>query len=60
MVTEYADNRSHVGAYDVVFLNKDGKKLVRHCASPYIASEFVRKVRRSKKGLSLVSYPILK
>ena len=59
MYTEYADSEDRsYGEYDVVFLNKDGKKLVRHFASPYIASKFVRKIRRNRK-CQLISYPSL-
>lgn len=43
---------------DVVFIEKkSGRKLVRKFTSPYLAKQFVNKVKHSTK-LILVSYPI--
>lgn len=59
-VTSYAtDNgRENAGFYRVVFLvNKTNEKLQRNFDSPYLAREFVRKLKHSKR-CTLVSAPI--
>ena len=54
---EYIEDVTFLGDNDVVFIEKkSGRKLVRRFSSPYLAKEFVRKLRHSKKCL-LVSYP---
>ena len=55
--TQYIEDVVFLGDNDVVFIEKKtGRKLVRRFSSPYLAKEFVRKLRHSKKCL-LVSYP---
>lgn len=53
----YFEDAGALGCFDVVFIAKNsGRKLVRSFDSPFLAKEFIRKLRRSKK-CTLVSYP---
>lgn len=55
--TTYASNACVEGHYKVTFIvNETGAKLVRGFESPYLARNFVNKLKRSKK-CTLVSYP---
>lgn len=53
----YFDDERALGCFDVVFIVREsGVKLVKEFSSPYLASKFVNRMRRSKKCI-LVSYP---
>ena len=54
--TTYAENDDGFGFYKVTFANEFGVRLTRSFASPYLAKQFVNKLRRSKK-CTLISYP---
>lgn len=59
METKYIEEVSYIGDFDVVFIAKDsGRKLIRVFDSPFMARDFVNKLKRSKKCI-LVSYPTL-
>ena len=54
---KYIDDVEYLGDFDVVFIvKKSGAKLVRQFTSPFLAMEFVNKLKRSKTCM-LVSYP---
>lgn len=54
METKY-ENEKTTGSHLVVFINKDGTRLVRAFDSPYFAEDFIRKLKRSKK-CTFISY----
>ena len=55
--TTYADERDDsLGFYKVTFINERGDKLTRSFDSPYMARNFVFKLKHSRK-CTLVSYP---
>ena len=45
---EYVDENTFVGNNDVVFVNKDGKKLIRRFKSPFLARKFIIKCEKGK------------
>ena len=58
MKLKYIEEVEFLGDFDVVVISKKyGRKLVAQFKSPYLARQFVRKVKRSKK-LELVSAPL--
>ena len=55
--TKYIEEVPYIRENDVVFISRDsGRKLVRNFDSPYLAGQFVNKLKRSKRCI-LVSYP---
>ena len=57
-ITTYANSEELAGFYKVTFLvNKTNEKLQRSFDSPYLAREFVRKLKHSKR-CTLVSAPL--
>jgi len=56
--TEYVDETTIIGSNDVVFINKDGVKLIRHFDSPFLARKFVMKCKQGK-NVKVISYPMI-
>lgn len=46
--TEYVDETTIIGSNDVVFINKNGKKLIKRFESPFLAKKFITKCEKGK------------
>ena len=45
---EYVDDNTVVGNNDVVFVNKNGEKLIKRFQSPFLARKFITRCKKGK------------